>query len=113
MAKLIVQILRLEPPFPDVDRPNRTLYIDATAADNLRITELVNTGQISNIHFVVGDKNILMDGTLHSLEFPFGNIIRLTDTALDFFKLRSGKRYWVEWIPNLRTLRILREVDGK
>lgn len=113
MAKLIVQILRLEPPFPDVPDANHTVYFDATAADNLGIEELVMTGQISDITFIAGQKSSLMDGVLHSLEGAFGNIIRLTDAALNYFNLRSGERYWVEWIEVTKTLRVLRKVRGK
>ena len=113
MSKLIVQVLRLEPPFPDVVSPNKTLYIDATAAQNLGMMELVKTGEVFGIHFVVGNKSSLMNGVLHSLEFPSGNIIRLTEKALTFFKLKSGKRYWVEWNPMQNSLVVLREVNGK
>lgn len=113
MAKIIVRILCLEPPFPDVESPDHTLYIDATAADNLGITELLMTGEIDNITFIVGKKSSLMNGVLHSLEYPYGNIIRLTDKALKYFKLRSGDRYWVEWDNETKTLTVLKKVKAK
>lgn len=113
MAKVIIQVFRLDPPFPDVSSPNSTLYIDATAADNLGISGLVYTGEIKNINFVVGAKSSKMTGVLHSLEFPFGNIIRLTNQALVYFNLINGRKYWMEWTEATKTLKVLRQVNGK
>jgi len=113
MSQTIIKILKLEPPYYDVDNPNQTLYIDATAAQSLGIEGLIQTGELQGVVFKVGSRSQQMDAILLSLEFPTGNIIRLTEQALKYFGLASGKNYWVNWNQQTRTLKVLRTVNGK
>ena len=114
MSRIIVRILRLDPPYYDVpNTPERTLHIDATTAQNLGMTELVNNGELRNLNFKVGSKVEKMDAILLSLEYPTGNIIRLTKNALTKFHLQNNAYYWARWSSEMNTLTILRKVTGK